>query len=478
MYQATEASLKAHAVPQWFSDAKFGIFIHWGLYSVPAYAPPTEGDIRQEFAGKGLAALKESPYAEWYRNSMCFKDCRTWKHHRERYGENFAYRDFRPLFDDAAKAVDARAWAKLFKEAGARYVVMVTKHHDGFCLWPTEQANTRREHWHTDRDFVGEVADAVRAEGIKMGLYYSGVFDWTYTHEPICSAYTMIASMYHDKEYVEYCNAQIKELIDRYRPSVLWNDMGYPAHTDINELFTYYYNHVADGVVNDRWKQTDVPAPGTPERERMKRELETRDMVFGGDQPDSAAVPHSDFLTPEYAIMLEATPYKWETCRGIGKSFGYNAAETEKDILSYSELVTLFADVVSKNGNLLLNVGPRADGSIQEEHAALLRRFGRFLRANGEAFFATRPWMQPSAETEEKDVSVRFTQTDGYLYLSLLGIPRSGKVVVRGVHLPEGRELTALGGGDPIRWNNDGGDMVLRLPHISAEPVTCFRMKK
>ena len=478
MYEATSASLKAHMVPDWYGGAKFGIFIHWGLFSVPAYAPPTAGDIRQEFAAKGLAALKESPYAEWYMNSMCFKDCRTWKHHCEQYGESFAYKDFRPLFETAAEKMDAKAWAKVFKEAGAQYVVMVTKHHDGFCLWPTEQVNTRREHWHTDRDFVGEVTDAVRAEGIKMGLYYSGVFDWTYTHEPICSVYTMAASMYHDKEYVDYCNAQIKELIDRYRPSVLWNDMGYPADTDVKKLFAYYYNHVEDGVVNDRWKQTDVPALGTPERGLMKQSLEARgvELDFSGGQID-AGDTHYDFLTPEYATMPDATDYKWETCRGIGKSFGYNSAETEKDILDYAELVTMFADVVSKNGNLLLNVGPRADGSIQEKHLELLRRFGGFLKTNGEAFFSTRPWTQASAETEE-NVSVRFTQTDDSLYLSLIGIPKSGRITVDGINLPEARELTALDGGGPVHWNNAGRNIELRLTHIPAEPVTCFRMKK
>ena len=188
MVEATTESVKQHVVPKWFDDAKLGIMIHWGLYSVPAYAPVSQGSIMDEMKAKGLAALKEAPYSEWYMNSMSFKDCKTYQYHSKKYGADFEYKDFRPIFDKEAEKLNAAEWADLFQASGAKYVVLITKHHDGYCLWPTDQVNPNREHWHTDRDYVGEVTDAVRAAGLKMGLYYSGVFDWTFDYEPLLFA--------------------------------------------------------------------------------------------------------------------------------------------------------------------------------------------------------------------------------------------------------------------------------------------------
>ena len=184
-FEPTEESLRAHVIPDWYHDAKFGIFIHWGLYSVPAFAPPGRKDITEMQAERGLDYMKVSPYAEWYLNSMKFKGYPTSEYHLKTYGQEYAYDNFQEIFERVSAKMNPADWAGLFSEAGARYVVMVTKHHDGYLLWPSEYPNPLKPDYFSKRDLVGEVTEAVRAEGLKMGFYYSGVFDWTFIDEPL-----------------------------------------------------------------------------------------------------------------------------------------------------------------------------------------------------------------------------------------------------------------------------------------------------
>ena len=196
----------------------------------------------------------DNAYAEWYLNSLRITGSPTWKHHLETWGKDFDYYGFVPMFNKGIAQWDPRAWAKLFRNVGARYVVLTTKHHDGFTLWPSSVQNPNRAgRLSADRDLVGDLAAAVRSEGIRMGLYYSGGLDWTFTTEPIRSIADLHARIPQSPEYARYADAHWRELIERYRPSVMWNDISYPKAGHIPELFAEYYNTVSDGVINNRF---------------------------------------------------------------------------------------------------------------------------------------------------------------------------------------------------------------------------------
>ena len=180
-YEPTLESISRHPLPRWFDDAKFGIFIHWGLYSVPAWAYAEKGksivDLGED--PEPFHVQKYNPYAEWYLNTLRIPGTPGQQYHQKTYGDRDYY-DFQRDFERESAAMNPDDWASLFEQAGAKYAVMVTKHHDGYCLWPSEQVNPRHPGLHSKRDLVGEVTDAGRAHGMKMGLYYSGILDWTF----------------------------------------------------------------------------------------------------------------------------------------------------------------------------------------------------------------------------------------------------------------------------------------------------------
>lgn len=353
---------QGRACPAWFATPQLGVFIHWGIYSVPAWAPrgrALNALFREDF--ENVCTLQ--PYAEWYANAITLSDSPSAAHHREHW-HDAPYTDFRATFDAASQAFDAAAWVDLFVEAGASYVVFVTKHHDGYCLWPTDVANPHRPGWHSARDFVGELAEATRARGLKFGIYYSGGLDWTFRHSPIRNLGDMLACIPTGDDYRAYAAAQVRELIDRYAPSVIWNDIGWPSSADIPTLFAYYYAAVPDGVVNDRW--TGDPAilaslQDTGKRARfnaaLKSALQSGANIMG-------TPPHADFRTIEYGLGTPPANQKWEACRGIGLAFGHNRNEIDADFLSHDEFCALRRNVLADGGNLLINVGPTADASI------------------------------------------------------------------------------------------------------------------
>ena len=423
-YQPTWNSLETHTVPQWFQDAKFGIFIHWGLYSVPAWAPPT-GELGKVDWDTWFT---NNPYAEWYLNSLRIVGSPTYKHHIATYGKNFDYYQFAPMFDQAHKSWNPEDWASLFKKTGARYVVLTTKHHDGFRLWPSAvpdpHANGRQ--LSANRDLVGNLTSAVLGAGMKMGLYYSGGLDWTFTTEPIRTRPDLMARVPQTPEYAHYADAHWRELIDRYQPSVLWNDISYPKLGQIPQIFAQYYNTVPDGVINNR---------------------------FG--------VPFADYTTPEYAKYDKITWKKWETCRGLGFSFGYNQVEGPNQVIPPAELIALLADIVSKNGNLLLNVGPKADGTISAIQLDRLHKVGAWLDVNGEALFGSRPWVRASASAPD-GTDIRFTSKGGALYAIFVN-PITGKTLRIPSVRTEAPETTAqvLGTSAPASISQDGNDLIV-----------------
>ena len=382
-YEPTWESVKTHTLPQWFDDCKLGIFIHWGLYSVPAWA-----EVTWELGGEPspLEWFTHCPYAEWYQNTIRIEGSPAQRHHAETYGADFDYADFADRF--TCENWDPAAWAALFREAGAGYVVLTTKHHDGFCLYPSKYTDFNCLNRGPKRDLTGELAEAVRAAGLRMGTYFSGLYDWTTHFEPRLSHGEFDYNPTY--AFADYSFNQAMELVDRYHPSLLWNDIGWPAKGlgDLPHLFAHYYNTVPDGAINDRWR-----------------------------------CEWNDFSTAEYLTGTRSLTHKWEMCRGLGLSFGFNQNEGEETVVSAKELVRLLCEFVSHGGNLLINIGPRADGTIPEIQASRLRALGAWLRVHGEAIYGTRVWMEKQQETLSGGAEVYYTRTARDLFAIVAGLP-------------------------------------------------------
>src|SRR4051812_33234328 len=233
------------ALPQWFDDAKFGIFVHWTAAAVPAFAPvgPSPFELAAEYGQE--AAFAQSPYVEWYQNSLAIEGSPVQRHHAATYGD-LPYDAFVRRFLSTHHGWNPHDWAELFARAGARYVVLVTKHHDGVLLWPSTLPNPHKPAWQSGRDVVGDLADAVRDRGMRFGTYYSGGLDWTFGGLPITDFASMVAAIPQTDAYLAYADAHWRELIDRYEPCVLWNDIGFPAAADLDALFDAYVDRVPD----------------------------------------------------------------------------------------------------------------------------------------------------------------------------------------------------------------------------------------
>jgi alpha-L-fucosidase len=425
-YEPTLESISSHPLPQWYDDAKLGIFIHWGLYSVPGWAPliHPNHDFRTE------DYIKNNPYAEWYYNVMRIDGSPTQAYHREHYGANYDYYNFAATFNQEIQKWNPDEWASVFRDAGAKYVVLTTKHHEGFTLWPSAVTNPHlpADRQHASIDIVGELTEAVREQGLRMGLYYSGGYDWSFVPGPIRKPADYETVKPQSEAYGKYADAQITELIERYHPAVLWNDIDWPKSGHPLQIIANYYNTVPDGVVDDR---------------------------FG--------IKHSDFTSPEYANQDKILPTKWEECRGLGRSFGYNRAEGEAETIAPDELIYLLADIVSKNGNLLLDVGPEADGTIPPVQMERLRALGAWLRQNGDAIYGTRPWIRAIGETTD-GLGIRFTRKQDDAFAILLGTPKQSSVTLKDVSAKTGSDIYLLGYPKPLSWSASAGNLQIQLP--------------
>ena len=466
MYDPTWESVATHSLPQWYDDAKLGIFLHWGLYSVPGWAPQVP-DIQQLLKEAGpTAMLRDNPYAEWYLNSSRLEGSPTWSHQRDTYGLDATYDDFVAIFDTGTAAADMDAIAAVCRDAGAGYVVLTTKHHDGFCLWPTKLEHPRKGRYQSRRDIVGDLRRAVLDAGMRMGLYYSGGYDWPYNDALLRNPADSFLAVPHTSDYVGYADAHVRELISRYQPSVLWNDICWPAGGDLPALFAEYYNTVPDGVINDRWiEPTQHRGMVTDALARLGGVAIQRFWAFIPDSYKSLTFPanhHYDIRTPEYAQFSEIQDKKWESTRGVGHSFGANRNERPQDIVTATELVRSFADIVSKNGNLLIGIGPDERGVIPVEQLAPLRGLGAWMRVNGEAIYCTRPWDIAEATTTT-GAAVRFTQCDGAVNAILLDLSER-EFGIRGVDATDVDTVRVLGLDEPVDWQVDDGMLVVRLP--------------
>jgi alpha-L-fucosidase len=437
-------------IPDWYANAKLGIFVHWGLYSVPAWAPTT-GAFDKVTEEQGWSAwFRDNPYAEWYRNTLHISGSPTANHHAATYGPDMPYEDFAPAFSSAALGWNPVDWAELFRSVGARYVVLTTKHHDGFLLWPSEHRNPHLPGWQTSRDLVGQLTKAVRDAGIRMGLYYSGGLDWRFNSHVIQDLPDLWECIPQCHDYVAYVDAQWRELIQQYQPSILWNDIGMPWAFPVQQHFDDYYAAVPDGLVNDRF-------------------------AIGGGMDDREHAAPFDISTPEYRTYSEITPEKWESTRGIGFSFGYNRNEGDESLLSVRDLVHLLVDIVSKNGNLLLNTGPMADGTIPPGQRHRLLGLGAWLRTNGEAIFETQPWHVAEGETGE-GIPLRFTQCDGALYAILLERPGGTVTLALSAKHPN-TDVRLLGHDASLTWESHGDQITMMLPpNVADQPAHAFRI--
>jgi alpha-L-fucosidase len=480
-YEPNPQSIRQHVAPAWYHDAKFGIFIHWGPFSIPAYAPLGHGDINKLMVEEGYASFfKNIPYSEWYVNSVRIKGSPVYEHHRRTYGEGASYFDFAPQFKQASAGWRAEPWADLFRDAGARYVVLVTKHMDGFLMWPSRTPNYAIPDYHMDRDVVGELTAAVKARDMRMGFYYSSALDQSFTTKPM----TDIAGLFSeggpiDQRYAQYQFGHWHELMERYDPSILWGDIAYPPGTNVYQLFADFYNHCAEGVVNDRWGQFPLWAHRllrTRPGRALLNSYSTRVLQQGNT--GNVQPPHYDFRTPEFAVMHDINPVKWETCRGMGHGFGYNREEADDDYIKLPELIRLLVDIVSKNGNLLLNVGPMPDGTIPEVQADLLRGAGAWLKTYGEAIYGTRPWQRAEGQTST-GAAVRFTQRSSpetnTLYIIFMEPLPVSTVTVKDVRAGDGATICDLSTGQPVAFRQEGPDLALSFatlpPDVPAHAI-------
>ncbi len=407
-YQPTWESLDRRPMPAWYTEAKFGIFIHWGLYSVPAYAP---------------VIPKDTAYAEWYWNAMTngrdnpkanAVQAGTWAYHKKLYGAGFPYQNFAAQFH--AQLFDPNHWADVFARSGAKYVVLTSKHHEGFALWPSKEASaTWGRPWNAvetgpKRDVLGDLSDAVRSKGLRMGYYYS-LYEW---YNPLWLT---------DKpRYVsEHMFPQFKDLVTRYKPSIIFSDGEWEqtsAQWRSPELLAWLFNDspVKDEVVvDDRW---------------------------GSDTKHK----HGGYWTTEYTPGMSSADHPWEESRGMGFSYGYNREERLEDYHTGRELVIMLVDIVSRGGNLLLDIGPAADGTIPIIMEDRLAQMGDWLKVNGEAIYGTKPWKTTrqwsTGDIPKVDYNAEFQAA--YDVTRLADKPEAGKAGIEAFFTTRGSDLYAI----------------------------------
>jgi len=438
LYEPTWESLDQHPLPQWFQDAKFGIFIHWGVFSVPAWGP-------------------RGSYAEWYPVYMRQPNHPTYAYHRATYGADFAYRDFIPMW--RAEHWDPDAWAELFHRAGARYVVLVGEHHDGFPLWDSQYNRWNSVQMGPRRDFVSELAEATRRLGMKYSAsYHAFLSNYSPEHDGPHPWYQSASTR---PQYMEMTNAKLRELIELCDPDILWLDgdwnFSYTVYGTLPTLAWYYNRAAARGQE-----------------------------VAANDRLGRVRGEHGDFYTQEYDYDSDqGVAHYWENTRGMAGSFGFNQNEPPEDYLTLPELVELLVDTVSRRGNLLLNVGPRADGTINDIQTDLLEGLGRWLDINGEAIYGTTIHTVQEGQTAE-GLEVRYTATStprDHVYAILLGRP-GDVVTLPAADLPPLRpsdRVDLLGAPPRLRWHRDGDRIVVTIPRgvrLPDQPAHTLRFTR
>jgi alpha-L-fucosidase len=466
-YRNDWESLQKYEVPEWYKDAKFGIFIHWGVYSVPAFGN------------------------EWYPRNMYRPGTDEYKHHLATYGpqNKFGYKDFIPMFK--AQHFDPDAWARLFKEAGAKYVVPVFEHHDGFAMYDSGLSDWTAAKMGPKRDLWGDLAKSVRAQGLRLGVsshrvehnfflnggreidsdvndpqyaaFYGPAHAWLDEKPTLLSDWTYVSDAYLDDWL-----ARDAEIVKKYRPDLFYFDwwIGQPSvRQHLADFAAFYYNDAVSrgtaGVINYK---------------------------------DLAMEKHSAVLDLERGQLKDIRPLYWQTDTSISnKSWGYIEHDGFK---SAQTVVQQLVDIVSKNGNLLVNFGPRSDGSIPDEVQNVFREVGAWLKTNGEGIYGTRPWklfgegptnvvegsfhdtdVQPFTEHD-----FRFTTKSGAVYAFELAWPSAGEAVIHSLSTTQldGKKISAvslLGSSEPVKFESHPDGLHIRVP--AGQPgkyAYCFKI--
>jgi alpha-L-fucosidase len=438
-------SLKNYTVPDWYLDGKFGIFIHWGVYSVPGFG------------------------SEWYPRHMYVQGSKEFEHHVATYGpqNEFGYKDFIPMF--TAEKYDPDHWANLFRKAGAKFVVPVAEHHDGFAMYDCSFSEWCATKMGPKRDLIGELAAAVRKEWLVFGFSSHRAEHWWFLNggmkfdsdvqDPRYAGLYGPAQpqeMQPNQEFLDDWLARTCELVDKYHPQLIWFDwwIEEPAFEPyLRKFAAYYYNRGAqwDRGVAINFKKQAFPA--------------------------EAAV-----YDVERGQLDDINPLFWQTDTAVQKnSWGYTKNQNYKTAES---LIGDLVDIVSKNGALLLNVGPRSDGSIPEEEEQILLDIGRWLWLNGEAIYGSRPWkvfgegpteVMSGGFTDSKRESftsqdIRFTTKGKVLYATILGWPEDGEVTVQSLSINlrlypgEIADVRLLGAREPVQWSRDNDGLKVKMP--------------
>jgi alpha-L-fucosidase len=430
-YRPDWESLNTRKVPEWFHNDKFGIFIHWGVYAVPSFS-----------------RVAPSGYSEWYWSFFNDSTSQNYKavheFHNRTYGQNFSYGQFVPMFK--AELYNPDEWATIFKKSGAKYVVLTSKHHDGYCLWPSREADQSwGRPWNAvtsgpGRDVLGELTNSVRKAGLRMGYYYS-LMEW----------YNPIFLKNKDRYVNEVLIPQFKDLVTRYKPSVIFSDGEWimeDTEWKSPEILAWLFNESPvknEIVINDRWgKTTRKSHPCT-------------------------------YYTSEYGSGMDKSVV-WEENRGMGQSYGYNRMEKLADYKTSQELILMLVDIVSRGGNLLLNIGPAADGTIPVIMEDRLSNMGKWLDVNGEAIYGTTVWKHDKQWSEGKrpeisggnyqtnyDINQLVIPNDKQAFVEMFFTSKgstiygiipsySPKIIMKDIAAGSGMQVRILGLQKPVKW--------------------------
>ncbi len=443
-FQPTWESLDTRAVPSWYKDAKFGIFIHWGVYSVPGWC-------------------SKGNYAEWYQYGLQTTDTARMRYHKEKFGNQTYYQ----LADQfKAELFKPAEWAKLFEQSGAKYIVLTSKHHDGYCLWPSKDANrTWGFPWNAadvgpKRDLIGDLFKEVRKTSVHAGMYYS-LYEW---FNPL---WKKDPSQYAQ----QHMWPQMKELINNYQPEVFWTDGDWDASENVwksKEFLAWLYNEspVKDKIVTiDRWGS-------------------------------GVRFKHGMVYSPEYQPELQFEDHYWEESRGMGYSYGYNREEDAWDYNSTQSLIIHLIDKVSRGGNFLLDIGPDEHGKIPPIMQERLLQIGEWMNINGEAIYNTTRWKTASQWSEGrrdytdrggdvmlkltvnpdpgfavKEVFYTYNEKTNTLYAIFPRYPDNRKITLNNIELPKGTNVTFLSTHEKVIWAIDGNDTQIALPGYNPNKI-------